>query len=71
VQLKVILGDGRLKIKEAPANYYQVIVLDAFSSDAIPVHLLTRQAFFNFESRAIFRLDRLRRFDGMRLYRTK
>jgi len=35
VQLKVILGDGRLKIKEAPANFYQVIVLDAFISDAI------------------------------------
>jgi hypothetical protein len=44
VKLNVILGDGRLRIKEAPANYYQVIVLDAFSSDAIPVHLLTKEA---------------------------
>jgi hypothetical protein len=44
VDLDVKLGDGRLKIKDAPANYYQVIVLDAFSSDAIPAHLLTKQA---------------------------
>jgi hypothetical protein len=44
VQLDVILGDGRLKIREAPANFYQVIVLDAFSSDSIPVHLLTVEA---------------------------
>src|SRR5207253_9144166 len=44
VELKVILGDGRLKLQEAPADFYQVIVLDAFSSDAIPVHLMTTQA---------------------------
>jgi hypothetical protein len=44
VELDVILGDGRLKIRDAPANFYQVIVLDAFSSDAIPVHLLTVEA---------------------------
>src|SRR5262249_1816170 len=44
VKLDVILGDGRLKLKEAPRDYYQIIVLDAFSSDAIPVHLLTLEA---------------------------
>jgi hypothetical protein len=43
-KIDVKLGDGRLKIKEAPQNYYHVIVLDAFSSDAIPVHLLTKEA---------------------------
>jgi SAM-dependent methyltransferase len=42
--LRVILGDGRLKIKDAPDNWYHIIVLDAFSSDAIPVHLLTVDA---------------------------
>ncbi len=42
--LKVILGDGRLKIAKAPAQWYHVICLDAFSSDAIPVHLLTVDA---------------------------
>jgi spermidine synthase len=47
VDLHVILGDGRLKIKDAPLKgdlKYQVIVLDAFSSDAIPVHLMTKEA---------------------------
>ncbi len=44
VNLKVILGDGRLKIKDAPPKYYQIILLDAFSSDAIPVHLMTKEA---------------------------
>jgi hypothetical protein len=39
-----ILGDGRLKIKEAPEHWYHIICLDAFSSDAIPVHLLTADA---------------------------
>jgi hypothetical protein len=43
-KLDVILGDGRLKLKEARSEYYQIIVLDAFSSDAIPVHLLTLEA---------------------------
>jgi hypothetical protein len=43
VKLDVILGDGRLKLKDAKEKY-QVIVLDAFSSDAIPVHLMTKEA---------------------------
>ena len=42
--LNVILGDGRLKIKDAPDHWYHVICLDAFASDAIPVHLLTVDA---------------------------
>ena len=41
---KVALGDARLRLAEAPDGYYDVIVLDAFSSDAIPIHLLTREA---------------------------
>ncbi len=40
----IILGDGRLKIAEQPENHYDLILLDAFSSDNIPVHLLTREA---------------------------
>ncbi len=43
-QAQVVLGDGRLTIGAAPAAGYDVIVLDAFGSDAIPVHLLTRDA---------------------------
>jgi hypothetical protein len=41
----VILGDARLRLREASDDYYDIIILDAFSSDAIPVHLLTREAF--------------------------
>ena len=44
VDLGVKLGDGRLRLQEAPKDFYQVIVVDAFSSDAIPVHLLTIEA---------------------------
>jgi hypothetical protein len=40
----VILGDARLKIAEAADESYGIIVGDAFSSDAIPVHLMTREA---------------------------
>jgi len=41
----VILGDARVSLDRAPSDArYDVLVLDAFSSDAIPVHLLTREA---------------------------
>jgi hypothetical protein len=43
--VEVIEGDGRLRIGEAPDASYDLIVLDAFSSDAVPAHLLTREAF--------------------------
>jgi hypothetical protein len=38
-------GDGRLQLAGSAERSYGLIVLDAFSSDAIPVHLLTREAF--------------------------
>lgn len=38
------LGDARLRLEAAANGSYDLIVLDAFSSDAIPVHLLTREA---------------------------
>ncbi len=41
---RVELGDARLQIAEEPNDSYDVIVVDAFSSDAIPAHLLTREA---------------------------
>jgi hypothetical protein len=40
----VVVGDARLRIADAPDGAYDVIVVDAFSSDAIPAHLLTREA---------------------------
>jgi spermidine synthase len=41
----VILGDGRLQLAAMEGARYDLIVLDAFSSDSVPVHLLTREAF--------------------------
>ncbi|MGE0742954.1 MAG: fused MFS/spermidine synthase [Hyphomonadaceae bacterium] len=41
---RVELGDARLRIAEEPNGLFDVIVVDAFSSDAIPAHLLTREA---------------------------
>jgi spermidine synthase len=40
----VVLGDGRLTLARAPEQWYGMIVLDAFSSDSIPTHLVTREA---------------------------
>jgi hypothetical protein len=40
----VLLGDARLRLREAPPESYDLIVLDAFSSDAVPAHLMTREA---------------------------
>ena len=43
-QLNVVLGDARLSLKAATDQTYDLLILDAFSSDSIPVHLLTREA---------------------------
>lgn len=41
---RVVVGDARLRIAGEPDGAFDVIVADAFSSDAIPAHLLTREA---------------------------
>ena len=46
----IVLGDARLTLA-ASAQRYDLIVIDAFSSDAIPVHLLTREAMAGYLSR--------------------
>ena len=48
--MQIVLGDARLTLTASPERY-DLIVLDAFSSDAIPVHLLTREAFAGYLSR--------------------
>jgi hypothetical protein len=40
----VRIGDARLRLREAPDASYDLIALDAFSSDAVPAHLMTREA---------------------------
>lgn len=41
----VVLGDARLSLEREEPEEFDVLVVDAFSSDSIPVHLLTREAF--------------------------
>jgi spermidine synthase len=43
--IEIVLGDGRLSLQQEAPQQFDVLVLDAFSSDAVPVHLLTREAF--------------------------
>jgi SAM-dependent methyltransferase len=42
---EIILGDARLSLESAPPQQFDVLAVDAFSGDAIPVHLLTKEAF--------------------------
>jgi SAM-dependent methyltransferase len=42
---QVLLGDARLTMERQPSQQFDVLAVDAFASDAIPVHLLTREAF--------------------------
>ena len=44
VKPRIVFGDARLTLAREPAGTYSVLVVDAFSSDAIPVHMLTREA---------------------------
>jgi SAM-dependent methyltransferase len=44
-KVDTVLGDARLSLEREPPQNYDVLAVDAFSSDAIPVHLLTREAF--------------------------
>lgn len=40
----VIVGDGRLSLEQASPRSFDLLILDAFSSDSVPAHLLTREA---------------------------
>ncbi|HJQ34999.1 MAG TPA: fused MFS/spermidine synthase [Pyrinomonadaceae bacterium] len=42
--INVVIGDARLRLRGAPDGAYDLIALDAFSSDAVPAHLMTREA---------------------------
>ena len=54
---KILIGDARLTLADSPDSQYDILIVDAFSSDAIPTHLLTKEAM------AIFK-DKIRP-DGM------
>ncbi|MEO7726554.1 MAG: fused MFS/spermidine synthase [Burkholderiales bacterium] len=43
-KIEVVLGDGRLSLEREAGQQFDVLAMDAFSGDSIPMHLLTRQA---------------------------
>ena len=43
-KIEIVTGDGRLNMERDPPQGFNLISVDAFSSDAIPIHLLTREA---------------------------
>jgi len=44
-QMEYVLGDARLQLEQEPAQKFDVLVIDAFSGDSVPIHLLTKEAF--------------------------
>jgi hypothetical protein len=50
-RIRTVVGDGRLRLVEEPEESLDLIVLDAFSSDSIPVHLLTVEAMADYATR--------------------
>jgi hypothetical protein len=44
-KVEVATGDGRLLLEADPPQQFDILVMDAFSGDSVPVHLLTREAF--------------------------
>lgn len=43
-QSEVVIGDARISLAREANRRYDILILDAFSSDAVPIHLLTREA---------------------------
>jgi len=41
----IIIGDARLSLEKEPPQQFDILILDAFTGDAVPVHLLTKEAF--------------------------
>src|SRR5216683_623835 len=49
--LKPVIGDARLTFAREPDGIYDLIIVDAYSSDAIPIHLATQQAMAIYKSK--------------------
>ncbi len=44
-KVEIALGDGRLLLESEPDQHFDILVMDAFSGDSVPVHLITLEAF--------------------------
>ncbi len=47
----IVMGDGRLTLADVPDGTYDILIVDAFSSDSVPTHLLTVEAFQLYRSK--------------------
>jgi hypothetical protein len=47
----IVLGDARLTLEREPEHHYDLLIVDAYSSDAIPIHLATREAMAVYKSK--------------------
>jgi hypothetical protein len=45
---QIVMGDGRLSLEREPNQNFDLLMMDAFSGDSIPVHLVTREAFLTY-----------------------
>ncbi len=43
-KIEIALGDARLTLEHEPSQQFDLLVMDAFSGDSVPVHLITREA---------------------------
>jgi hypothetical protein len=43
--IETVLGDGRLSLEREPGQGFDILIMDAFSGDSVPVHLITKEAF--------------------------
>jgi hypothetical protein len=48
---RIIVGDARVQLGKAPDHKYDLLIIDAYSSDSVPVHLLTKEAFAMYTSK--------------------
>ena len=47
-KIETVLGDGRLSLEREPDQKFDILVMDAFSGDSVPVHLITEEAFVTY-----------------------
>jgi hypothetical protein len=47
-RFQLVLGDARLALESEPNQQFDLLVMDAFSGDSLPVHLITREAFLTY-----------------------
>jgi len=50
-KLKVIFGDARVSLKNSSDKRYDILIIDAFSGDSIPMHLITTEAIAQYRKR--------------------